>query len=68
MRLAAPVPPDIKSDILEYYANPDLPFATKKDVTRWAVVQTDLLTLKTVPTSTELDPFPTYGDVAAPTN
>jgi hypothetical protein len=60
----APIPPGIKADIAAYYANPDLPFATKKDPARWATVLADLNTLKTVPTSTELDPFPTYDESA----
>lgn len=55
-----PIPPGIKIEIGDYYADLDLPFATKKDVSAWATVQADLITLKTVPTSTELDPFPTY--------
>jgi hypothetical protein len=58
-----PIPPGIKSDILAYYANLNLPFATKRKPERWAAVQIDLVTLKSIPTSTELDPFPTYDEV-----
>ena len=61
-----PIPPGIKSDILAYYANLDLPFATKRNAEKWAAVQADLATLQSIPTSTELDPFPTYDD-APPT-
>ncbi len=57
-----PVPPGIKTDIAGYYANPGLDFATKKDPTRWATVQADLIILATVPVSTDLDPFPTYDE------
>lgn len=61
---AQPIPPGIKMDIQAYYANPDLPIATKKDPGRWAQVQADLVTLNGMPTSTEPQPFPTYGDDA----
>ena len=55
-----PVPPGIKADILAYYADPALPFATKSRPEAWAAVQQDLVTLVRVPTSTNPDPFPTY--------
>jgi hypothetical protein len=65
-RLAAnptqPIPPGVKSDILTYYANLDLPFATKKKPDQWAEVQQDLKTFQSMPTSTAPEPFPTYGD------
>jgi hypothetical protein len=65
-RLAAtpttPVPPGIKRDILDYYANLDLPFATKKDPAAWATLQHDLATLNTMPTNPAPVPYPTYGD------
>jgi hypothetical protein len=57
-----PIPPGVKEDILAYYADLNLPFATKKDPTAWATVQTDLATLRTMPTSTSPVPFQTYGD------
>jgi hypothetical protein len=57
-----PIPPGVKDDILAYYANLDLPFATKKKPELWAAVQQDLKTLQTMPTSTAPEPFPTYGD------
>ena len=59
---AKPVPPGIKEDILAYYSNPDDPITTKKNPQRWAIVQTDLATLRVMPTSTAPAPFPTYGD------
>jgi len=59
---AVAVPPGIKDDILAYYANPDLPFATKKLPALWAQVLKDLETLRAMPTSTEPIPFPTYAD------
>jgi hypothetical protein len=59
-----PIPPGIKENILAYYANPDLPITTKKDPKKWAQVQADLETLKAMPTSSEPQPFPTYGDDA----
>ncbi len=57
---STPIPFGIKTEIADYYANSDLPFATKQNPSAWASVQADLVTLRTVPTSTELDPFPTY--------
>jgi Zinc dependent phospholipase C len=58
------IPPGIKGDIQAYYANPDAPIATKKDADKWRQVQTDLATLEKMPTSTEPEPYPTYGDEA----
>ena len=55
-----PIPPGIKAEIDAYYADLSLPFATKSKPAVWAQVQADLKTLATVPTSTELDPFPTF--------
>ena len=58
-----PIPPGIKEDILAYYADPNAPITTKKDASAWAQVQADLITLAAMPTSTEPEPYPTYGDV-----
>ncbi|HEY1743387.1 MAG TPA: zinc dependent phospholipase C family protein [Granulicella sp.] len=55
------VPPGIKADILAYYADLDLPFATKKDPAAWTVVQQDLAILRAISTSTDPLPYPTYG-------
>ncbi len=69
-RLAAvprqPIPPGVKADILLYYTDLGLPFATKKDPRAWAALQADLVVLGGMPTSTEPAPVPTYGDAAAP--
>ena len=62
---AVPIPPGIKEEIQAYYANLDLPITTKKDPQKWAQVLADLETLKTMPTSTAPEPFPTYGDDSA---
>jgi len=59
---AQPIPPGIKEDIQQYYSNLDLPITTKKDPERWKHVLADLNTLAAMPTSTQLQPFPTYGD------
>ncbi|WP_216850303.1 hypothetical protein, partial [Granulicella sp. L46] len=48
--------------ILAYYTNLDLPFATKKDPEAWAELQKNLITLNSMPTSTDPIPYPTYGD------
>jgi Zinc dependent phospholipase C len=58
------IPPGIKDDIQAYYANPDTPITTKKNPTQWAQVQKDLAALATMSTSTEPEPYPTYGDDA----
>jgi hypothetical protein len=58
----AAIPPGIKEDILAYYANLDLPFATKKVPALWAAVQADLVTLRSMPASVSPTPYPTYGD------
>jgi hypothetical protein len=59
---AQPIPPGIKEDVQSYYANLDLPITTKKDPARWAEVQADLAVLAGMPTSTEPEPYPTYGE------
>jgi hypothetical protein len=61
---ATPIPPGIKEDILAYYADPDAPITTRKNAAQWAQVQADLATLQGMPTSTEAEPYPTYGDDA----
>lgn len=57
-----PIPPGVKEDVLAYYQDLSLPFATKRNPRAWAVLQTDLASLRTMPTSTEPQPYPTYGD------
>ncbi len=52
--VAAPnhtVPPGLKADILNYYADPAAPIHTKKNPAKWARVQADLQTLQTHPVS-----------------
>ena len=56
------VPQGIKDDILAYYADMSLPFATKKDPDAWAAVQKDLVTLRAMPVNPWPVPYPTYGD------
>ena len=56
------IPPGIKADIQAYYADPAAPITTKKDARKWAQVQADLATLRTMPTSEAPEPFPTYGE------
>lgn len=55
------IPPGIKADILSYYADPASPITTRRNPQQWAVVLRDLATLSGMRTSTEPDPFPTYG-------
>ncbi len=60
-----PIPPGVKDDVLAYYADLTLPFATKKLPEAWTTLQADLATLKTMPTSTAEEPYPTYSQEAA---
>ena len=45
------VPPGLKSDIVNYYADPNAPIQTKKNPQKWARVQSELQTLRTMPVS-----------------
>ncbi len=56
------IPSGIKDDILAYYADMSLPFATKKDPDAWAAVQRNLATLQAMPENPWPVPYPTYGD------
>ena len=56
------IPPGIKEDILAYYADLSLPYATKKDPSAWAQLQHDLTVLQTMSTNPAPIPYPTYGD------
>ncbi|HEY9139217.1 MAG TPA: zinc dependent phospholipase C family protein [Terriglobus sp.] len=56
------IPPGIKKEVLGYYANMDLPFATRKHADAWKQLQADLVVLQGMPTSTEPEPYPTFGD------
>ncbi len=47
------VPPGLKSDILNYYADPNAPIHTKKNPEKWARVQSGLQTLRSMPVSTQ---------------
>jgi hypothetical protein len=58
------IPPGIKLDLQAYYANAAAPIATKKDPQKWSEVQTDLAKLDLMPTSSEPQPYPTYGEDA----
>lgn len=64
-RLAAkptePIPPGIKAEILAYYADPNAPITTRNDPENWAQLQRDLTTLRSMPTSNDLSPYPTYA-------
>jgi hypothetical protein len=42
----AGVSPDVRSNILNFYADPDAPYATKRDPKAWEKVQTELGQLK----------------------
>jgi hypothetical protein len=47
------VPPGLKGDILNSYADPNAPIYTKKNAREWAQLQSELQTLKTMPVSTQ---------------
>jgi hypothetical protein len=46
------MPPELRANILSYYADASVPFATKKKPKEWAKVQSDLNDLKAAPTTT----------------
>ncbi len=54
------IPVGIREDIEAYYANPDAPITTKKDPQRWAQLQKDLETLKSMRTNPLPEIYPTY--------
>lgn len=45
----AGVSPDVRSNILTFYADPNAPYATKRDPKAWEKVQTELAQLKAAP-------------------
>jgi hypothetical protein len=47
------VPPGLKGDILNFYADSNAPIHTKKNAKKWAQLQAELQTLKTMPVSTQ---------------
>jgi zinc dependent phospholipase C len=47
------IPPGLKSDIQNYYADPHAPIYTKKKAKDWARVQADLQVLQTMPVSNQ---------------
>ena len=47
------VPPGLKSDIVNYYADPNAPIHTKKNPGKWARVQSGLQTLQSMPVSNQ---------------
>jgi hypothetical protein len=59
------IPPGIKEDVQAYFANPESPITIKKDDSKWQQVQADLTTLASMQTSSEPEPYPTYGDEVA---
>jgi hypothetical protein len=57
-----PIPPGIKRDVLLYFANPPAIVVDHESPQLWAQVQADLIVLAAMPTSTEPEPYPTFGD------
>jgi hypothetical protein len=47
------IPPGLKADIQNYYADPSAPIRTKRKPAEWARVQTELQTLQTMPVSNQ---------------
>ena len=50
------IPAQVKHDIIAYYADPNAPITTKRSPRKWALVQDQLTTLKTMKTIGDLDP------------
>ncbi len=59
-----PVPPGVRLEILAYYSDLSLPFATKQHAEAWAEVQRDLLVLRTLPLADEDAVFQTYDEAS----
>lgn len=57
-----PIPPGIKADVLAYFANPPADIVSHEPPQLWAKVQADLIVLAAMPTSSEPEPYPTFGD------
>jgi len=57
-----PIPPGIKRDVLTYFANPPADVVSREPAQLWTQIQADLIVLATMPTTTEPEPYPTYGD------
>lgn len=45
----APIPPEVKADVIGYYAKPNAPIYGKMYADRWARIQADLVVLETIP-------------------
>ena len=56
------VPPQLREDILTFYANPDAPIATKRKSKDWKRVQEELKQLKSAAVATTADGGPTSAD------
>jgi hypothetical protein len=56
------IPPGIKADIQAYFADPPADIVSREPASVWTQVQADLIVLAAMPTSDELQPYPTYGD------
>lgn len=56
------VPPELREDILTFYANPDAPIATKRKSKDWKRVQEELKQLKAAAVVTVADGDPTSAD------
>jgi hypothetical protein len=50
------IPAQVKHDLIDYYADPQSPIATKNNPAQWAEVQANLATLQTMKTIGDLDP------------
>ncbi|GAA3758795.1 zinc dependent phospholipase C family protein [Terriglobus aquaticus] len=57
-----PVPPGVKTEILNYFSNTSLAYSVKHKPQEWATVQKDLVTLQGMPTRDADKLFETYGD------
>ena len=56
------VPPQVRAEILSYYSDLSLPFATKRKAEAWSEVQRDLVVLRTLPAGAEDVVFQTYDE------
>jgi len=55
----AGVSPDLRDELVQFYSDPDAPYATKRDPKAWAAVQSQLTELKAAPLSAVPSSAPT---------
>lgn len=60
------VPPEIKTELLAYYSDPDSPITTKKNQKQWNLVQSEIAKLKVSPSTQASDVTPEPSQMTQP--